>query len=178
MELYIVRHGQTDWNLHSKIQGKADISLNNKGIEQAKGTREKLKNVQIDLIICSTLKRARETALIINKDRNIPIIYDEQISERDFGEFEGMNAGDFDYEGFWSYKQNTQFKYAENIKDFFDRIYSKLDKIKEEYSSKKVLLVCHGGVSIPVDCYSNGIPNQDSLLNLALDNCEIRSYHI
>ena len=87
MEWYVIRHGETDWNLEHKVQGKADISLNSKGIEQSEITKEKLENEKIDLIICSTLARAKETAQMINKDRNIPIIYDDQISEREYKRF-------------------------------------------------------------------------------------------
>lgn len=176
MELCIVRHGQTDWNLQHKVQGRADISLNNKGIEQAEETKEKLRNNQIDLIICSSLKRAKETAQAINSDRNIPIIYDEQICERDFGEFEGTIRETFDFESFWSYKKNMHYKSAENIRDFFTRIYSRLDEIKNQYKDKRILLVTHAGVSIAVECYFNGIPDQDNLLNLGLGNSEIKTY--
>lgn len=178
MELYVTRHGQTDWNLEHKVQGKADISLNSKGLEQAEETRKKLNTTQIDLIICSTLKRAKETAQVINRDKDIPIIYDEQISERDYGEFEGMIEEDFDIEGYWSYQQNQHFKSAENIRDFFHKIYLRLDQIKEEYKDKRILMVTHGGVTRAIECYFNGIPNQESLLNLALENCEIKNYHI
>ncbi len=178
MEWYVIRHGQTDWNLENKVQGKADISLNTKGVEQAEKTKEKLENKKIDLIICSPLARAKETAQMINKDRNIPIIYDEQISERDFGEFEGAKQEDFDYEGFWSYKKNQHFQSAENIKEFFYRVYSKLDKIEDKYKDKNILFVTHGGVSIAMDCYVNGMPDQDSLLNLAIGNGEVKNYHI
>lgn len=178
MKLYIVRHGQTDWNSQHKVQGKADISLNSKGIAQAEEIRKKLENELIDLIICSPLKRAKETAEVINRDRNIPIIYDEEISERDFGEFEGNNQKDFDFNGFWSYKQDQHYESAENIKDFFYRIYTRLDKIKNDYKSKRILLVTHGGVSIAIECYFNGIPNQDSLLDLAVGNCEFKNYNI
>jgi len=89
-----------------------------------------------------------------------------------------MSKEEFDFEGFWSYKKNQYFKRAENIRDFFNRIYSRLDKLKEEYKDKRILLVTHAGVSIPIECYNNNIPNQDSLLNLGLGNCEIRKYHI
>ena len=60
-------------------------------IEQAKETGKVLESEKIDLIICSPLKRAKQTAEIINQNRNIPIIYDEDVIERDFGEFEGIN---------------------------------------------------------------------------------------
>ena len=89
MKIYVTRHGQTDWNVQGKTQGRADIELNEVGIKQAKQTKEELKNIDIDLIICSPLKRAKKTAEIINEGRNIPIIFDDQIIERNFGEFEG-----------------------------------------------------------------------------------------
>lgn len=62
MEILLTRHGQTDWNLLKKVQGKADIELNEKGIQQAETTRDFLKEERIDLILCSPLKRAIQTA--------------------------------------------------------------------------------------------------------------------
>lgn len=178
MELYVTRHGQTDWNVQQKVQGKADISLNDKGRKQAKETAKKLKSEKIDLIICSPLKRAKETAQAINKGRNIPVIYDDKISERDFGEFEGKQKDQFDFQGFWSYKQNQHYEKAEDIRNFFKRVYSMLDEITDKYQGKRLLIVSHGGVSIPIECYFNGIPNQESLLNLAIGNCEVKRYYI
>lgn len=176
MIVLLTRHGQTDWNALKKVQGRADIGLNEEGIKQARKTGLALKNENIDLIICSPLLRARQTADIINENRNIPIIYDEGVIERDFGELEGLNKEDFDFQGFWSYKKNYKYEKAENIKDFFDRVYKFLDRIKEEYKYKKVLIVSHGGISIPVNCYFNGIPEDDNLLKLVLANCEIAKY--
>lgn len=176
MEVLLTRHGQTEWNALKKVQGKADIELNGKGIEQANNTKILLKNERIDLIVCSPLIRAIQTAKIINNDRNIPIVFDERLYERDFGEFEGMSNTDFDYESFWSYKQNIQYQKAENIREFFQRVYSFLDDIHLKYKNKRILLVAHGGISIPVYCYFNGIPDRDSLLNLALENCEVAKY--
>ena len=66
MKIYVVRHGQTNWNVKGKIQGKSDIELNEKGIEQAKELKELIKNYDINLIISSPLKRAKQTAEIIN----------------------------------------------------------------------------------------------------------------
>ena len=176
MKIYVIRHGQTEWNVLKKVQGKADISLNEKGIEQAIQTKKELDNEKIDLIICSPLKRAKETAQIINENRNIPIIFDDRISERDFGEFEGMPTTEFDFEGFWSYKANKEYSRAENIVKFFKRIYNFLDSIKKEYPNKNVLIVSHGGVSIPIKCYFSEIPDMYSLLELCLGNCEIAKY--
>lgn len=84
MEILLTRHGQTDWNLLKKVQGKADIELNEKGIQQAETTRDFLKEKSIDLILCSPLKRAIQTAEIINQGRNIRIIIDERVSSLKF----------------------------------------------------------------------------------------------
>lgn len=176
MEILLTRHGQTEWNLLKKVQGKADIELNEKGIKQAEETRDSLKNEKIDIILCSPLKRARQTAEIINQGRNMNILINERISERDFGEFEGMSNTDFDYHAFWSYKQNLKYDQAENIKDFFKRVYAFLDAIKKEYVGKTVLIVAHGGVSIPTKCYFEGIPDMETLLPLCIGNCEVARF--
>lgn len=178
MIVYITRHGQTEWNVLNKVQGRVDISLNDKGKEQAEITKKELENDEFDLILCSPLKRAKETAEIINRGRNIPIIYDDRIAERDFGEFEGLLRSEFDFDGFWSYKKDCKYEKAENIREFFKRIYGFIDSIKEEYKDKRVLIVAHGGVSIPFDCYFNGIPDVDCLLYLCIGNCEVKKYYL
>lgn len=176
--IYITRHGQTNWNALKKVMGKCDEPLNEKGIEQANITKNSLANVNIDFIICSPLLRARQTAQIINGILNTKIIYDERISERDFGEFEGMETKDFDFYGYWDYYKNEKYEKAENIQDFFQRIYVFLDDITQKYENINILLVTHGGVSIPVECYFNQDIPKGSLVEagLVLNNCEIKSY--
>ena len=176
MSLLITRHGQTDRNLKSKVQGKSDIELNSNGIEQAKELAKRLANESIDLIICSPLARARKTAEIINIKRNIPIIYDDSISEIDYGEFEGIDRSNFNLSEFWNYNCNNKYQSAENIKDFFKRVYEFLDRISIEHMGKNVLLVAHGGISIAVNCYFNGIPNNGDVLRMGLHNCEYAKY--
>lgn len=176
--IYITRHGQTDWNIKKKVQGRCDVPLNNTGINQAFETKNNLFDTDIDLIICSPLLRAKQTAEIINEDRNLPIVYDDRIIERDFGEFEGMQTSDFDFHGYWNYYKNEQYQQAENIQIFFERIYSFLDDIEKNYSDKNVLLVAHGGVSIPVACFFNEKIPKGSLVEagLVLGNCQVLAY--
>ena len=97
MSIMLTRHGQTNWNVQKKVMGRCDEPLNEKGMEQAEETSDSLKDTDIDLIICSPLKRAKQTSDKINEGRNIPIIYDDRIIERDFGEFEGKETKDFDF---------------------------------------------------------------------------------
>ncbi len=178
--IYIVRHGQTDWNILNKVMGKRDISLNETGFEQAKELKEKLDGIDLDLIICSTLLRAKQTAQVINQERGLPIIYDERIVERDFGEFEGMQTKDFDFANFWNYYENIKYDKAENIRDFFSRIYDFFDSVKERYNGKNVLIVTHGCVSMPITCYFNKNIPSGSLLdsNKFFHNGEVRIYDL
>lgn len=158
-----------------KTQGRADIELNEIGIGQAKQTKEELKNLDIDLIICSPLKRARKTAEIINEGRNIPILFNGEIMERDFGEFEGEKIK---FDEFWDYNVQPKYQKVETIKEIISRISNFLDKIKEEYKDKKILLVTHGGVSIAINCYFKGIPADGKLMNYCLHNCEVQEFEV
>ena len=178
MKLLVVRHGRTDWNDLKKVQGIADIELNNEGKEQAKKTAELLKDKNIDLIISSPLIRTRQTAEIINEERNIEILFDDRIKERDYGEFEGLKKDIFGFHDFWIYSKNLRYEKAENIQDFFKRIYGFLDEIKEKYKDKTVLIVIHGGVSVALDAYFNGLPQNNKPTSGAMKNCEVREYEL
>lgn len=176
MEILIVRHGKTDWNIQKKLQGRVDIELNEIGKMQARETAQLLEKENIDLIISSPLKRAIQTAEIINESRNIPVVIDERIAERNFGVYEGRDVTIFDFNEFWSFKYPKDFEGAETLDDFFERVYTFLDELKEKYKDKRILLVTHGGVSIPVNCYFNGIPDEDNIFFLCMNNCEVAKF--
>ena len=89
MKLYIVRHGETEWNKARKIQGQVDIPLNEFGRLLAKKTAIGLAKIPFDLCYTSPLSRARETAELILEGRAVPVIEDERIVEMAFGEYEG-----------------------------------------------------------------------------------------
>ena len=89
MKLYLLRHGETDWNKARKIQGCTDIPLNDYGRELARKTGEGMKDIPIDLVITSPLIRARETAELVMQGRAVEVIENAQIQEMNFGEYEG-----------------------------------------------------------------------------------------
>ena len=82
MKLYLIRHGETDWNKEFKIQGSSDIELNEYGRELAFITREGLRHIPFDIAYTSPLKRAKETAEIILGGRNIPLYEDKRVQEK------------------------------------------------------------------------------------------------
>lgn len=178
MNITIVRHGQTNYNLERKLQGITDNLLNATGEQQAWDTKQRLESESIDFIICSPLIRAKQTADIINKGRNVPIQYDERLIERNFGEYEGTYIKDYNVDEFWSYQQNRKYQKAENIKDFLTRVYAFLEEIQNKYQDKNILLVAHAGISVAVECYFKGIPKDDKLVEIRLKNCEYRKYQL
>ena len=177
MKLYITRHGQTDGNILKIMDGIRDIDLNETGIEQAKITRDALKDIKFDLIICSPLIRTKHTMEIININ-NYSVIYDERIKERDCGEFTGLGFDSLDRDLYWNYYDETKYIKAESIDTFFKRVYDFMDDIKEKYKDKTMLLVTHSGVTKAINCYFNGVPKDGNLQVLGLKNCEVKIYEM
>ena len=92
MKLYLIRHGETEWNVKRRFQGRSDIPLNEEGRRLARITAQALVGVPFSRIYTSPLKRAYETAMIIKGERDIPVIEEPRIIEISFGEYEGISA--------------------------------------------------------------------------------------
>lgn len=181
MKLYVMRHGQTDWNVLGKIQGCTDIELNETGILQAQNAKEEFDQYAIDLIFCSLLKRTKKTAEIINEDKKVPVICEEKIVERYMGEAEGVNPEEDEFfvqHDFWNYKANLKSRKIEPICQICDRVWSFLDELKEKYQDKNVLLVTHGGTAKVINSYFKGICEDGTLPKAGFQNCEIREYEL
>lgn len=168
MKIYVMRHGQTDWNVQKKIQGQSDIKLNEEGRKQALAAKEKVKQFHFDLIISSPLSRAKQTAELV-KEENTPIIYSQSLVERGFGELEGevLDLGILEERE----KYYTTKKQVESIEHLCQRITDFLEEIQEKQAGKKILLVTHGGVTKAIQYYFTGI-----LKSANFQNGEIREY--
>lgn len=154
MKIFVVRHGQTESNQKKLVMGnRIDESLNDLGINQAETIATELGSQRFDIIFSSTLKRALETAEIIKKHLNTPIVVDARLVERDFGSLTGKNwnqiekefsktAHDDDRAQRYDY---TKFG-GETAEDVKGRLLAFLDFIKKEHGSEKVLIVAHGGI--------------------------------
>lgn len=177
MKLYVIRHGQTNDNVNNIINGRSNEELNETGKEQARQMKNKIEALDIDLIICSPLIRTKQTANIINS-KNIPVIFDERIIERDTGEYTNKHFKEIDREDFYNYYSSTKYKYAETINDVCYRVEKFLDDIKIKYKDKNILLVTHGGTTRAIYAYFNGIPKDGKLLSYGQNNCEIREYEL
>ena len=170
--IYIVRHGQTDWNLEGRTQGHSDIPINEAGRNQAKILKEKLKDIKFDKVFSSPLKRAYETASIITHQ---PIVKDNRLIERCGGVLEGMLAKDGPKD--IDYNDPNENRYGiENILDFRYRIFNFLDEIIEKYPNQDILVVTHAGVSIYAKVYFEGEPIDNNYEDLKIKNGQVLIY--
>lgn len=96
MKLYLIRHGQTDWNREGKIQGRTDIPLNQTGLEQADCLAEALKGRPVAAVYSSSLSRAWQTAEAVARRQLLPVIPAAGLREVDFGLWEGLTWREID----------------------------------------------------------------------------------
>ncbi len=181
MKIYLVRHGETEWNKEYRLQGQADTRLNEYGRELAQVTAEALKEIPFDVIYHSPLNRAEETAVILKGERKIDIIADERIKEMSFGTAEGCHI--------LSIKNNPEDPMYNFLKHPGDYIPPKNGERFEEVAARSaefmkemilplegkyqnVLIVAHGAVNRTILNAIAGIPVSD-FWNIRLKNCAV-----
>ena len=139
MKLYVLRHGETDYNKEGRFQGQNNISLNEEGKKQAQETRKELQNIKFDKVFVSPLKRTIETAKIVVPNYKIEI--DNRIIERSFGKLEGKKSIP-DYE-----ERIKEFE-IESIEELEKRVKCFIKEILNEVQKdQNILVVTHGGVA-------------------------------
>ena len=148
--LYLVRHGETDWNKWQKVQGHSDIPLNETGVIQAKRIAKRLAELPIEAIVSSDLRRAKQTAAEIQKYHSKVkelTVYPE-LRERNYGEWEGKLIEDI-------MKEYTEFKAGQEVGGLFGietiqamkkRAMKRLETLSKEYYDHHVAVVSHGGL--------------------------------
>ena len=154
--LYLVRHGETEWNKSGMVMGQSDSPLTETGLEQAKTTAQELKDIHFDAIISSDLHRAKRTAEIIKLERQLAIQTSKALRERTYGSWEGKMGEDyrenfrhlFDKVKQLSEKEAKSFKFADDIESdeqVISRFIAQLREISVAYPNKIVLVITHGG---------------------------------
>ena len=153
--IYLVRHGQTDWNLFKRANGSTDVFLNHTGIEQGKQLADNLKAVNFDACFCSPQTRARQFCEIIYKGSQI--IFDERLTEINCGEFEGMEETAEMMQALFQAFQ-TGAKGTERFDLFIKRNCELCSTINDEYKGKNVLIVTHAANVRVINYYFSGKP--------------------
>lgn len=176
MKLFVARHGQTTWNVQNKVCGITDVELTEKGIEQAKKLADIVKKHHIDTIISSPLKRAIKTSQIVADKNNITLQIEESLIEQNYGIYEGVDRKN---KNFLDNKRNFAYRYpnGESMMQVAYRIYGLIDKIKEQYQGKNILIISHGGICRIIRTYFIDMSN-DEFFNYTLGNGKIEEYEL
>lgn len=178
--LYIMRHGRTDWNDRHKLQGRTDIPLNTEGRRMAERAAVEYRDVPLDVCWCSPLIRARETAEIVLRGRDVPIWTDDRLREMSFGDYEGLENS-FDMP---DCPVNVIFrapeKYtasvggAETFDELFGRTGAFLREVIEPLmeQEKNVLIVGHGAMNLSIISQIRGLP-REAFWSVGIENCKM-----
>ncbi len=153
-ELYLIRHGEAVANVNPIVAGmKGDAGLTPLGIAQAEALRDRLAatgEIQADVLIASTLPRARQTAEIIAPALGLPVLLDDDVQEMRVGEADGLTVGElkarFGLPDFRAEPFRPLAPGGEYWGQFVLRVASTLDRIAREHEDETVVIVCHGGV--------------------------------
>lgn len=150
--LYLVRHGETDWNKQGLIQGQQDIQLNQTGRQQAEKLQPFFQSHEVDHYYSSDLKRAHETGVIATESMSIQIQQDNGLRERCFGKYEThtrkyiRETWDPDFFHKSKGEPDGPIEGAEGILDFQKRSVDTISKIAVRHSGQRLAIFTHGGV--------------------------------
>ncbi len=170
MKIYVIRHGQTEFNVKNLINGGQLDTLTVQGREQAKMAVSLLPKTTKH-IYCSSLLRAKQTAEILNEDLQLPITFHDELREVDFGVLSGTpylkehreRHRMLDYD--WGPS-------GESVEDVKKRVLKILKEIKSERGDAEALIVAHGGTIRMLHFLQFGEPRE------SIENASLHSFDI
>lgn len=185
--LILVRHGESEWNAKGLWTGLTDISLSEKGKEEARIAAQEIQDIPLDMVFTSDLKRAQETADIITHQlaTDSPLIKNKALNERDYGELTGKNKWDlkkeFGDEKFTLLRRSFDYPIpgGETLKDVYNRVIPYYKAIIEPKlkAGKNVLIAAHGNSIRALIKYLDQISNEN-IAHLEVATGEVYVYII
>ena len=163
-KIILVRHGLTLWNGERKIQGHSNVELAPEGIAQAKLLAEKFPLENVSAIYSSDLSRAKVTAEILAQKFNLPVQFEKNLREANWGDWEGKKLSDIEkidpvnYEKFFRNPEEVQIKNAETFSQLQERAFSTVKKIIAAHPDENIIIVAHGAINRTIICSILEIP--------------------
>jgi alpha-ribazole phosphatase len=177
--LYLVRHGQTDWNVERRWQGHADVPLNEVGLAQAEKVAGELAREGLQAIYCSDLQRARQTARMLAAHTDLPVILDARLREIHQGEWQGLLVSEIEarYGEAFQRRRNDPNNVAppggETVEQVRQRVVKAFEDIIARHPRERVAVVSHGFALAVAQVHYQGLPIQQAW-ELIPDNDEWR----
>ena len=150
--LWVIRHGETIWNAEERFQGHGDSPLTANGRRQVEALAERMKGIDVDLLIASDLGRAQESAAIIAASTGHPIHTDSRLRERSFGLLEGLTAVEIRkgfpgvYEQMYADAPDYAPPEGESLRQHYQRNIAFIEELVATRPGITAALVVHGGV--------------------------------
>jgi len=165
IRIFLIRHGETDWNRIRRFQGRSDLPLNQAGRDQARALALALKDESLMAMYSSPLSRAMETARLIKIfHTSTPLFEEEGLIEMDLGDFDGMEAQQWihqypNFQKAWlETPASVTMPGGENLQEVQARAIDTLERITRLYPSETTLLICsHNFVILTILCYALNI---------------------
>jgi len=150
MKLFLIRHGETPWTQSRRYQGKTDIPLTPKGIQQAKAIAHALRRDPPSQLYTSTLQRARDTAQVIAQELRVKVIADPRLNEIDFGKWEGASFDrlpELERSRFRKWREGKLRKApgGESLASLSRRVGEILKEILHRHAEETIAVITHGG---------------------------------
>lgn len=163
-EIWLVRHGQTDWNVEGRFQGQLDVPLNDTGMDQARLLADKLAGKTFCALYASDLMRARQTAEIIASRVNLPIRFDRRLREIYQGEAEGLLISEVQEKFNTALPDrirdplNSRMPGGESVLEVDARFKQAIVEIARAHPKEPVLVASHGLAIATMVCRVRGYP--------------------
>ena len=179
MQIVLVRHGATDWNLQGRCQGSSDRELSDAGIRQAAQTAALLGDEKCCAVYSSHLRRARQTAELISRPHNLPVLIEEELRELDHGELEGLTFNEIktryaDFLARWrSEPAEVRVPGGERLADVAERAWNGLHQIVRRHdAAERILVISHNFPILGIVCRIT-LTHLNDYRTFHLDPCSI-----
>jgi len=177
----LARHGETDWNRREIFRGRADVELNERGREQAKALAAAVKDIQIDAVYSSPLRRAAETAEAIAEPHGIPVKIEQGFTDFDYGVWQGLPHDEVRrrypemYKDWVERPHTVRVEGGESLRMVRRRSVEALADVAEQHEGRTVVIVAHRVVNKVMLCAVLGLGNSN-FWRIRQDTCALNVF--
>ncbi len=179
--IYLIRHGETDWNRDSIFRGRVDVPLNNNGLKQAEAAGKGLDDVEFDAVYSSPLSRALQTAEAVAATCGLEVNMNEDFSDIDYGKWQGMTLSEVkanypkEYKRWQSEPHKAAIPDGERLSEIHDRAWGALREVVRSHPDQTIAVAAHRVINKVLVLGALGLPLKD-FWRIRQDNCSVNVF--
>jgi len=177
-QLYLLRHGETEWNTQKRFRGRAEIGLSERGRRQARAAAVRLKEISPSILVISPLRRCRETASILTEETGAEVVECSELIDPDTGDWTGMEVGEVrkNFPGLFKQMNETpsrfRFPHGESVAEVEKRVRRFLYEKADEFDEETIVAVTHNFICqvatlCALEC------SMDNIFRIEQDHCAL-----